>query len=170
VGEKAESLTHRERVTPNPEVGRSEADLSFLICPASGLPTTGLGPESALGARSARWWHRAERSHNGDGTIYREENLTMIIVRNSFIAKPGQAGKLAAQLKDMANAGNLRNFRVMTDITGEFNHVIMEHQVESASEFEDLMTRYASDPQAREKAKGYTDLWTTGRRELFRVI
>jgi hypothetical protein len=94
----------------------------------------------------------------------------MIIVRNSFIAKPGQAGKLAAQLKNMAKAGNLRNVRVLTDLTGEFNHVIMEHEVESASEFEELMTRYSSDPQAREEAKGYTDLWTTGRRELFRVV
>jgi hypothetical protein len=97
-------------------------------------------------------------------------DLIMVIVRNSFIARPGQAGKLAAQLKDMAKAGNLRNFRIMTDLTGDFNHVVMEHEVESASEFEELMTRYASDPQAREKAKGYTDLWTTGRRELFRVI
>ena len=94
----------------------------------------------------------------------------MIIVRNSFIAKPGQAGKLAAQLKEMAKAGSLRNSRVMTDLTGEFNHVIMEHEVESASEFEELMARYSSDPQAREKAKGYTDLWATGRRELFRVV
>lgn len=94
----------------------------------------------------------------------------MIIVRNSFIAKPGQAGKLATQLKDMANAGNLRNVRVMTDVTGDFNHVIMEHEVESAAAFEELMTKYSSDPQAREKAKGYTDLWVTGRRELFRVV
>ena len=94
----------------------------------------------------------------------------MLVVRNSFIAKPGQAGKLAAQLKEMGAAGNLRNVRVMTDLTGEFNHVIMEHEVESASEFEELLTRYSSDPQAREKAKGYTDLWTTGRRELFRVV
>jgi hypothetical protein len=94
----------------------------------------------------------------------------MVIVRNSFNAKPGQAGKLAAQLKEMASAGNLRNVRVMTDLTGDFNHVIMEHEVESASEFESLMARYSSDPQAREKAKGYTDLWTTGRRELFRVV
>lgn len=94
----------------------------------------------------------------------------MVIVRNSFIANPGQAGKLAAQLKDMANAAKLRNVRVMTDFIGDFNHVVMEHEVESASEFEQLMTRYASDPQAREKAKGYTDLWNTGRRELFRVV
>ena len=94
----------------------------------------------------------------------------MLIVRNTFIAKPGQAGKLAAQLKEMAGAGHLRNARVMTDLTGDFNHVVMEHEVESASEFEELLKRYSSDPQAREKAKGYTDLWTTGRRELFRVV
>jgi hypothetical protein len=93
----------------------------------------------------------------------------LIIVRNSFIAKPGQAGKLAAQLKNMAKAGNLRNVRVLTDFAADFNHVIMEHEVESASEFEELITTYSSDPQSREAAKGYTDLWTTGRRELFRV-
>jgi hypothetical protein len=93
----------------------------------------------------------------------------MVIVRNSFTAKPGQAGKLAAHLKEMAVAGKLRNPRVMTDLTGDFNHVVMEHEVESASEFEQLLARYASDPQIREKAKGYTELWTSGRRELFRV-
>jgi len=94
----------------------------------------------------------------------------MIVVRNSFIAKPGLAGKLAAQLKEMGKAGNLRNCRVLTDVTGDFNHVVMEHEVESASGFEDLMQRYASDPQIRETAKGYTDLWITGRRELFRIL
>jgi hypothetical protein len=84
-------------------------------------------------------------------------------------AKPSRAGKLAAQLKNMAKAGNLRNIRVLTDLAGEFNHVIMEYEVESASEFEELIARHSSDPQAREEAKGYTDLWTTGRRDLFRV-
>jgi hypothetical protein len=93
----------------------------------------------------------------------------MVIVRNSFNAKPGQAGKLAAQLKEMAAAGGLQKVRVMTDLTGDFNHVVMEHEVESASQFEALIAKYSSDPAVREKAKGYTDLWTTGRRELFRV-
>jgi hypothetical protein len=94
----------------------------------------------------------------------------MIIVRNSFIAKPGQAGKLAVHLKEMAKAGNLRNARVLTDLTGDFNHVVMEHEVESASEFEEMFKRYSSDPEVREKAKGYTELWNTGRRELFRIV
>ena len=93
-----------------------------------------------------------------------------MIVRNSFTAKPGQAGKLAAQLKEIAHAGNLRSARVLTDFTGEFNHVILEHEVESASEFEQVMARYSSDAKVREKGKGYTELWTTGRRELYRVV
>jgi hypothetical protein len=70
----------------------------------------------------------------------------------------------------MGTAGKLKNVRVMTDLTGDFNHVVMEHEVESASEFEELLSRYSSDPEAREKAKGYTELWTTGRRELYRVV
>jgi hypothetical protein len=94
----------------------------------------------------------------------------MMIVRNSFVAKPGQAGKLAAQMKEIASAGRLRNVRVLTDVTGEFNHVVMEHEVESLSEFEEAMKRYSSDPAIHEKAKGYTDHWMTGRRELFRVV
>lgn len=94
----------------------------------------------------------------------------MLIVRNTFVAKPGQAGKLAAQIKEMATAASLRNVRVLTDLTGEFNHVVMEHEVESAAEFEQLLTRRSTDPKAAEKAKGYTDLWLTGRRDLFRVV
>ena len=94
----------------------------------------------------------------------------MIIVRNSFIAKPGQASKLAAQVKEMAVAGKLKNHRVLTDVTGEFNRVVMEFEVESVAGFEETFQRYTTDPQIREKAKGYTDLWITGSRELFRVM
>jgi hypothetical protein len=94
----------------------------------------------------------------------------MILVRNVFAAKPGQAGKLAAHLKEMAAAGNLQNARVLTDLTGEFNRVVMEHEVESAAAFEQSLAKYLSDPQIREKAKAYMDLWTTGSRELLRIL
>ena len=93
----------------------------------------------------------------------------MIVVRNTFTAKPGHAGKLIAQMKDIAAAGNLRNLRFLTDLTGDFNTVVMEHEVESLAELETLLQKYATDPQMREKAKGYTDLWLTGSRELFRT-
>ena len=94
----------------------------------------------------------------------------MTVVRNSFIAKPGQASKLAVQLKEMAAAGELPNHRVLTDVTGEFNRVVMEYEVASAAGFEETFQKYTSDPRIREKAKGYTDLWITGSRELFRVV
>ena len=94
----------------------------------------------------------------------------MMIVRHSFIAKPGQAGKLAAQMKEIASVGKLRNVRVLTDVTGDFNHVVMEHDVEAMAEFEEAMKRYSSDPAIHEKAKGYTEHWITGRRDLFRVV
>ena len=92
----------------------------------------------------------------------------MIIVRNTFIAKPGQASKLAAQVKEMA-AGRMKNARVMTDLAGDFNTVVFEHEVESLTEFEEMFKKYANDPEMREKSKGYTDMWLTGKRELFRV-
>ncbi len=94
----------------------------------------------------------------------------MILVRNSFTAKPGKAGKLAAHMKEMAVLGALRNARVMTDLAGDFNTVVMEHEVESLSDFEALMARYGNDPQIREKAGAYLDFWQTGKRELFRIL
>jgi hypothetical protein len=94
----------------------------------------------------------------------------MIVVRNTFTAKPGLAGKLVAQMKEVAAAAKLKNVRFLTDVVGDFNQVVMEHEQESVGEFEALMQKYMSDPKLREKSKGYTDLWITGRRELFRVV
>ena len=59
----------------------------------------------------------------------------MIVVRNCFVAKPGQASKLAAQLKDAATIMGL-NFRVLTDITGDFNRVVLEYEAQDIAEFQ----------------------------------
>lgn len=94
----------------------------------------------------------------------------MIIVRNCFVAKPGQASKLAAQLKEAATATNLPGHRVLTDLTGDFNRVVLEYEAENISGFEAQLKNYATDPVLREKMKGYTDLWTTGSREILQVV
>ena len=44
----------------------------------------------------------------------------MLVVRNRFVAKPGCAGKLAAQLKEAVAAFGMPNARVLTDVTGDF--------------------------------------------------
>ncbi|MBM3754449.1 MAG: hypothetical protein FJW38_10775 [Acidobacteria bacterium] len=94
----------------------------------------------------------------------------MIVVRNTFQAKPGQAGKLAATIKDAANALELPSFRVMTDLVGEFNTVVFEYDAENLAAFESRMKDYVTNPILREKFKGYTELWDSGKRELFQVV
>ncbi|HLG04798.1 MAG TPA: hypothetical protein VI383_01485 [Gemmatimonadales bacterium] len=92
----------------------------------------------------------------------------MLVVRNCFVAKPGCAGKLASQLKEAA-AGQFAHYRVLTDLTGDFNRVILEYEVAGVGEFEASLKNYASNQAFREKMKGYTDLWLTGSRELLQV-
>ena len=92
----------------------------------------------------------------------------MLLVRNSFIAKPGQASKLAAQLKE-ATARFIPNARILTDLTGEFNRVVMEFEVANLAEFEASLQQYASNKELRGMLAGYTDHWVTGTRELFQV-
>jgi hypothetical protein len=94
----------------------------------------------------------------------------MIIVRNSFIAKPGHASKLAAQLKEAAASSKLGKFRILTDLTGDFNRVILEYEADSISGFEATMKDYNSNTPFREKMKGYTELWITGSREILQVV
>jgi hypothetical protein len=93
----------------------------------------------------------------------------MIVVRNCFIAKPGNAGKLAATLKEAAAVAQLPKHRVLTDMTGDFNRVVMEFEVESLAEFEATLKDYHTNPAFREKMKGYTDLWIAGTRDLLQV-
>ena len=92
----------------------------------------------------------------------------MLVVRNCFVAKPGNASKLAAQLKEAAAVAKIPNHRVLTDLTGEFNRVILEFEVENVAGFEARLKDYATNAAFREKMKGYTDFWTTGSREILR--
>ena len=94
----------------------------------------------------------------------------MIIVREYFIAKPGQASKLASMLKEVATTASPGKSRVLSDVTGEFNRVIMETEADSMAEFEARMKEYSSNPEWKKKMVGYTDLWISGGREILRVV
>jgi hypothetical protein len=94
----------------------------------------------------------------------------MILIREHFVAKPGNAGKLAGMLKEVSALAWPGKGRVTTDLTREFNRVILETEAETLSEFDERLKEYGSNPEWKKKMAGYTDLWTTGGREIFRVL
>jgi hypothetical protein len=93
----------------------------------------------------------------------------MLIVREVFTAKPGCASKLATMMKETVQAGWAGHCRVMTDMTGDFNRVVLETEVESLAELEKRMQEYMNNKAMHEKMKGYTDMYETGSREILRV-
>ena len=99
----------------------------------------------------------------------------MLIIREVFTAKPGQASKLAKLFKKGFSGDS--NARVMTDMAGDFNTVVIETQVKSLAEFEKQMEEYKSgkpdpkmDPKVAEEMSKYTEMYLTGRREIFQLV
>ena len=94
----------------------------------------------------------------------------MFVVREEFTARPGMASKLAKMFKEAV--GDLRgyNIRILTDVVGNFNTVVMETEVAELAEFDKLMQEYMTRADIRERMKGYTDMWITGRREIYKIM
>jgi hypothetical protein len=70
-----------------------------------------------------------------------------------------------------------QNARVMTDLTGPYNTVVVETEVQSLAEFERQMEEYKSgkpdpkmDPKVAEELSKYTEMYLTGRREVYQVV
>jgi hypothetical protein len=91
----------------------------------------------------------------------------MITVREVFIARPGMASKLAKMFKSEMGETS----KVMTDMTGSFNKVIIETNYENLAAFEKEMQEYMSkEKPATDTAKpSYTEMYTHGKREILRV-
>lgn len=97
----------------------------------------------------------------------------MLIIREVFTAKPGQASKLAKLFKRAFTQD--RNLVVMTDMVGDYNTVVVEMQVNSLAEFEKQMEEYKSgkeqvNPEVADEMSKYTEMYVTGRREIYQIV
>ena len=96
----------------------------------------------------------------------------MIIVHDIFICKPGNASKVAKMFKE-AMEGNTEVVNVMTDMTGQFNRVVMVSKYENLTAYEQSWEKFKQDSEEMkkmaEKMKGYTDMYLTGSREIYQV-
>jgi hypothetical protein len=96
----------------------------------------------------------------------------MIIVHDTFICKPGQASKLAKLFKE-SMAGSGEQVAIMTDVTGQFNKVVMASWHKDLAAYEKMLEEYMNPSEESkkkfEKMSGYTDMYQTGSREIYRV-
>jgi hypothetical protein len=96
----------------------------------------------------------------------------MIIVHETFICKPGNASKLAKMCKE-AMAGNNELVSIMTDMTGQFNKVVIVNKYENLQEYDQSWEKYSRDTEVMKKMEkimtGYQDMYLTGSREIYKV-
>lgn len=97
----------------------------------------------------------------------------MYIVRETFIAKPGHAGELAQLMKEeMKHWKGFKGY-VLLDMVTDYNKIVVEYEINSLAEFEKMMMDYKKE-QARTKKNNkppkYTELYQTGKREIYRIV
>ena len=96
----------------------------------------------------------------------------MIIIHDTFICKPGNASKLAKKFKEaMGGSSDLVN--IMTDMTGQYNRVIMVTKYESLTAYEQSWEKYKEDSAEMKKMNeamaGYQDMYLSGSREIYQT-
>jgi hypothetical protein len=94
------------------------------------------------------------------------------MVHDIFVCKPGNASKVAKLFKEVMT-GNKEVVNIMTDMTGQYNRVVMVSQYENLSAYEKSFEAYKNpSPEMKEsmaKMQGYTDMYLTGSREVFQI-
>ena len=98
--------------------------------------------------------------------------LSMIIVHDIFVCKPGNASKMAKMFKEVM-ADNKELVNIMTDMTGQYNRVIMVSKFENLAAYEKMYESYKNPTEEMKKQfakmQGYTDMYLTGSREIFQT-
>jgi heme-degrading monooxygenase HmoA len=96
----------------------------------------------------------------------------MIQVHETFVCKPGNASKLAKMFKE-AMSGAAEFLNVMTDMTGQYNRVVIVSQYENLTAYEKSWEQFKQNTEEMkkmmEKMAGYQDMYLTGSREIYQL-
>ena len=89
----------------------------------------------------------------------------MIIVHDIFVCKPGNASKIAKKFKE-GMTGNSDLVNIMTDMTGQFNRVIMVTKYDNLTAYEKSWEKYQEKSEEMKKMEqamaglpGYVSDW-----------
>lgn len=96
----------------------------------------------------------------------------MILVRITFQAKYGQAGRLVQHYKEHRQEFERRfnvPTRVLTDISGAFDTVVLEQEVESVDQYQQMLQRTFADQEAMKLFGPMGELIASGRRDFYTI-
>ena len=98
----------------------------------------------------------------------------MIVVRTVMQAKFGRGGELAAQFAEgnrrmMEEIGVQRRWRVLTDLSGTFDTVVLEVEAENLAEWERVRAALFQAQSFRESMARSQELIEAGRNELYTI-
>jgi hypothetical protein len=98
----------------------------------------------------------------------------MILVRLVFQAKWGSAGEVVDQFKQNAEImgrilGSDVRTRILTDLSGPFDTVVQEMEVESLAEWERLRAAMFSTPEFQDLQESGESPFTSGRTEFYTI-
>lgn len=95
----------------------------------------------------------------------------MIIVHDTFVCKPGNAGKMAKLFKEVMTDKEI--LHIMTDMTGQYHRVIMVSQYENLTAYDEAFKKYMNPTpemkEAMKKMEGMNEMYVSGSREIFKV-
>jgi hypothetical protein len=96
----------------------------------------------------------------------------MIVVRSIFQARFGMAGQLAQAFKDAAPAMSRAmggKWRVLTDLSGQFDTVVLEGQAPSLADWERNRQAMFQQPEFRESFSRTAQMIESGRSEFYTI-
>lgn len=98
----------------------------------------------------------------------------MIVVRNVFRLKFGKAREMRELWNDWrtmgAAMGAMRNYRTLTDFTGESYTFVLEVDFDSLASYENSQTELFADPAWRTFYSKVTPLVESGYREIYTLV
>ncbi len=98
----------------------------------------------------------------------------MILVRQTFKAKYGKAGEVAGHIRESSAVvsrvlGSNHHWRVLTDLTGAFDTVVLEIEQQSLAEWEQTRVSMFQHAEFRESIAPLMDLLESGESQLFTI-
>lgn len=95
----------------------------------------------------------------------------MILARMIFHCKFGRAGEVVRLMKRSGQTyqGQAQRSRLLTDLTGRFDTVVLEMEAESLAEFERMRAELFADPQYQQDAPRLAELIDSGASEFYTI-